>query len=55
MAASLLQEKRQQGASLQRHCIENSKQIFREMKLRGLVPDYHIHVSVGIYKPLTDP
>jgi hypothetical protein len=28
------------------HCAENSKQIFPEMKLRGLVPNFYIHVSV---------
>ena len=27
------------------HCTENSKQIFPEMNLRGLVPNYYIHVS----------
>jgi hypothetical protein len=30
--------------TLQRHCTENSKQIFPVMKLRGLVPNFHIHV-----------
>jgi hypothetical protein len=50
---------------LQRHCIENSKQIFLEMKLRGLAPNSDIHVSVSDrpvyfaaqsweYKSLTD-
>jgi hypothetical protein len=34
---------------LQRHCTANSKQIFPEMKLRGLVPHSNIHVSVTIY------
>jgi hypothetical protein len=29
------------------HCTENSKQIFPEMKLRGLVPNICIHVSVS--------
>ncbi len=28
------------------HCTENSKQIFPEDKLRSLVPDFYIHVSV---------
>jgi hypothetical protein len=32
--------------TVQRHCTENSKQIFLEMKLRGLVPNFRIHVSV---------
>jgi hypothetical protein len=32
---------------LQRHCIENSKQIFPEMKLRGLFPYSYIHESVS--------
>jgi hypothetical protein len=31
----------------QRHCNENLKQIFPEMKLRGLVPNFHIHVFVS--------
>jgi hypothetical protein len=26
------------------HCIENSKKIFLEIKLRGLVPNFYIHV-----------
>ncbi len=29
------------------HCTENFKQIFPEMKLRGLVPNFYIHVSVS--------
>ncbi len=28
------------------HCTENTKQIFPEMKLCGLVPNFYIHVSV---------
>jgi hypothetical protein len=39
-------------STLQRHCTLNSKQIFSEMKLRGLVPNSYIHVSVSdIYIP----
>jgi hypothetical protein len=37
------------GGSLSVHCVENSKQIFSEMKLRGLAPNFYIHVSVSIY------
>jgi hypothetical protein len=34
------------------HCTENSKQIFPEMKLRGLFPNFYIHVSVSdLYIP----
>jgi hypothetical protein len=33
--------------TLQRHNTENSKQIFSEKELRGLSPNFHIHVSVG--------
>jgi hypothetical protein len=34
------------------HCTENTKQIFPEMKLRGLVPNFCIHVSVSdLYIP----
>ncbi len=29
------------------HCNENLKQMFPEMKLGGLVPNFYIHVSVG--------
>ncbi len=29
------------------HCTENSKRIFPEMKLRGLVPNFYVHVSVS--------
>jgi hypothetical protein len=37
---------------LQRHNTENSKQIFPEKELRGLSPDFHIHVSViDLYIP----
>jgi hypothetical protein len=32
---------------LQRHNTENSKQIFLEKNLRGLSPNFHIHVSVS--------
>jgi hypothetical protein len=34
------------------HCTKNSKQIFPEMKLRGLFPSFYIHVSVSdLYIP----
>ncbi len=33
--------------TLQRHCTENSNHIFPEMKLRGLVPNFHFHISVS--------
>ncbi len=37
------------------HCTENSKKIFPEMKLRGLVPNFCIHVSVSdLYIPMID-
>ncbi len=29
------------------HCVENSKQIFPEMKVRGLVPNFYTHESVS--------
>ncbi len=29
-----------------KHCTENSKYLFPEMKVRGLVPYFYIHVSV---------
>jgi|LakMenE01Jun11ns_1017448.scaffolds.fasta_scaffold8823325_2 hypothetical protein len=36
----------------QRHYTENSKQIFPEMKLRGIVLNSYIHVSVSdLYIP----
>ncbi len=31
-----------------RHCTENPIYVFLEMKLRGLLPNYYIHVSVSI-------
>jgi hypothetical protein len=38
--------------ALQRHYTENLKQIFPEMKLRGLVPNFYIHVSMSdLYIP----
>jgi len=38
------------------HCTENSKQIFPEMKLRGLLPNICIHVSVNdLYIPTIGP
>ncbi len=38
------------------HCNENSRQIFPEMKLRGLVPNFYIHVSVNdLYIPTIGP
>jgi hypothetical protein len=34
------------------YCTEKWKKIFRERKLRGLVPSFHIHVSVSdLYFP----
>jgi hypothetical protein len=30
-----------------RHCKEDPIYVFQEMKLRGLVPNFHIHVSVS--------
>ena len=35
------------STTLQRHFTENSKQMFPERKLRGLVPNSFIHVSVS--------
>jgi len=32
---------------LQMHSTENSKQVFPEMKLRGLVPNFYTRVSVS--------
>ncbi len=29
------------------HCTDNLKQIFSEIKLHGLVPDFYIHASVS--------
>jgi hypothetical protein len=41
--------------TLQRDYTENSKQIFPEMKLRGLSPNSYIHVSVSdLYIPRID-
>jgi hypothetical protein len=41
------------------HCTENSensKQIFPDMKLRGLVPNFYIHVSASdLYIPTIGP
>jgi hypothetical protein len=34
--------------ALQRHKTKNIKQIFPEEELRGLSPNYHIHVSVSV-------
>jgi hypothetical protein len=39
-------------AALQRHNTDNSKQIFPERELRGLNPNFHIHVSLSdLYIP----
>ncbi len=54
-------KKRPDGATdrnhtLQKHCTENSKQIFPEMKLRGLVTNFLIHISVSVlYIPTNGP
>ncbi len=41
------------ATKLQRHNTENLKQIFPEKELRGLGPNFHIHVSVGnLYIPM---
>jgi hypothetical protein len=42
--------------TLQRHNTENSKQIFPEKELRGLSPNFLIHVSVNdLYIPAIGP
>jgi hypothetical protein len=42
--------------SLQRQGTKNSKQIFPEMKLHGLVPNFEIHVSLSdLYIPMIGP
>jgi hypothetical protein len=33
--------------TLQMHCPENSKQMFPEMKLRALVPNFYIHLPIS--------
>jgi hypothetical protein len=39
-------------SKLQRHNSENSKQVFPEKELRGLSPNFHIHVFVSdLYIP----
>jgi hypothetical protein len=43
--------------TMQRHCNENLKQIFTEMKRRSLVPNSYIHVHVSVndlYIPTID-
>jgi hypothetical protein len=38
------------------HCKEDPIYVFTEMKLRGLVPNFHNHVSVSdLYIPTTGP
>jgi hypothetical protein len=42
--------------SLSVHCAENLKQIFPKMKLRGLGPNFYIHVPVtDLYSPKISP
>ncbi len=44
--------KQNPAPTLQRHYTENAKQIFPEMKLRGLVPSSYIHFAVSnLYIP----
>ncbi len=46
-------ESRVFSISLQRDNTENFKQIFPEKELRGLFPNFHIHVSVSnLYIPM---
>jgi hypothetical protein len=43
---------RGKNVTQQRHCTQNLKQIFLEMKLCGLVPNFHIYASVSdLYIP----
>ncbi len=42
------------SCALQRHNTENLKQIVPEKELRGLSPNFHIHVSVGDLYILTN-
>jgi hypothetical protein len=38
------------------HCKEDSNYVFLEIKLRGLVPSFHIHTSVSdLYIPRIRP
>jgi hypothetical protein len=38
------------------HCNENTINVFPEKELRGLRPDFHIHVFVNdLYIPMIDP
>jgi hypothetical protein len=38
------------------HCKEDSNYVFPEIKLRGLVPNFHIHTSVSdLYIPRIGP
>jgi hypothetical protein len=38
------------------HCKEEPNYVFPEMKLRGLLPNFHIHVSVSdVYIPTIGP
>jgi hypothetical protein len=42
--------------ALQMHCTENSKQIFPEIKLHGIFPNFCIHLSVSdLYIPTICP
>jgi len=51
-AGSLLDRKKVQVRDT--HWTENSKQIFPEINQHGLVPNFHIHVSVtDLYIPWT--
>ena len=34
------------------HCNENPIYIFPEKEMRGLSPNFHIHVSVSVYVPM---
>ncbi len=44
------------GSAPQMHCNENSKQIFPEMKLFDLVPNFYTHVAVSdLYIPTVGP
>ncbi len=44
---SLFTLKRILVTAVSRHCTENLKHLFPEMKLRGLIPNFYIHVSVS--------
>ncbi len=51
-----VQKRGKRNTALHTHCTENPKLIFTEIKLRGLAPNFYLHVYMSdLYIPTISP